>query len=76
MTTTAKVLLGSKIQYGDGDNEQYQLAFYADYNDVGRNAEWAKYTPALSVTMMVKPEAAAHFRQGQAYTLTFTENPE
>lgn len=72
---TAKVLLGSKIPFGQDEDEQYQLNFYPDYNE-GRNAEWAKYTPAMTVVMMVKPEAAEGFTQGQAYTLTFEENHE
>jgi len=53
-----------------GTDGQVLLVFQPDYAD-GRNKEWAKYTPALSLTMTVKDEAAAHFEHGQAYTLQF-----
>lgn len=52
------------------DESQASLEFHPDYGD-GRNGEWAKYTPALSLTMMVKAEVAAHFEQGKPYTLQF-----
>lgn len=53
-------------------NEQVALRFEADYAD-GRNQEWAKYTPSLSLSMNVKPEVAdGAFEVGRAYTLTFT----
>lgn len=70
--TTAKVKLMTKPEPVDG---QVALQFYADYAD-GRNKEWAKYTPALSLTMTVKEEVAEHFANGQAFTLTFTPEDE
>lgn len=66
MQVTAKVKLDRKDE-GAG---QVSLAFSPDYAD-GRNAEWAAYTPALSLQMTVKPEVATHFEQGKPYTLTF-----
>lgn len=66
---TAKIKVTSKSapQYGD----QVTLSFSPDYDDE-RNKEWAKFTPALSLSMTVKEEVAAHFAEGQAFTLTFT----
>jgi hypothetical protein len=63
---TAKVTCVSKTEQG----ESALLTFGADYND-GRNAEWAYYTPALSLTMTVRGEVAERFEQGSHYTLTF-----
>lgn len=67
MAVTAKIKLTSKVPYSDG---QTSLGFMADYND-GRNKEWAKYTPGLSLNMTVKDEVAEQFSQGDSYTLTF-----
>ena len=64
---TAKV----KCVYAEPANDQVALRFEDDYAD-GRNAEWAKYTPALSLSMSVRPEVAEPFTVGAAYTLTFT----
>lgn len=70
---TAKITCQGKTVQSEGtENEQVQLTFVPDYQD-GRNAEWARFTPALSLTMNVKPEVAAHYEQGAHYTLTFTE---
>lgn len=66
MSITAKVKCVSKTEQG----ESALLTFGADYND-GRNAEWAYYTPALSLTMTVKGDVGNHFEPGQAFTLTF-----
>lgn len=52
------------------NNGQVQLGFNADYNDE-RNKEWAKYTPALSITMHVTQEVAEKFDQGGRYLVTF-----
>lgn len=74
MATTLRTKLDKRIPTGDGD--QVQLTFVADYND-GRNAEWAKYTPALSISFVVKSDAsAADFEVGQAYTFTIDETPD
>jgi predicted RNA-binding protein with PIN domain len=68
---TAKVKLGNKVVQAEGtEHEQVQLVFSADYAD-GRNKEWSRYTPSLSLTMSVLPEVADRFEPGQAYTLTF-----
>lgn len=72
---TAKVKLSSKTPYNilvDGKEalDQVGLAFQADY-DHGRNKEWAKYTPAISVMMTVKPEVAEHFQLNEPFTLVF-----
>lgn len=68
MATTAKIVCTGKTPAVDG--EQVQLNFQPDYED-GRNKEWARYTPALSLVMSVKPEVAEQFEQGQRFTLTF-----
>jgi hypothetical protein len=72
MSVTAKLVLtdispamGSDPQ---GKADQYQLALRADY-DNGVNAEWAKLTPSLSLTMVVKAEVAELFRKG-GYKMT------
>lgn len=68
MAITAKVRCNSSTEI----NEQVQYVFAADYmTDDGKavNAEWAKYTPVLNLTIVVKPEVA--FEVGQSYTLTF-----
>jgi hypothetical protein len=67
MATTAKVFLSSK---GDPSDGQVFLAFTADYAD-GANKEWAKYTPALSISMTVLEEVAADWKSGDHFTLTF-----
>lgn len=72
---TAKVKCTGKVKAESGDDAQVNLTFGADYED-GRNAEWAKYTPGLSITMGVKASVAEHFEQGGAYTLTFTPEQE
>ena len=67
MTVTAKVFCGS----ANKSATDTILTFGADYRD-DRNKEWASFTPALTLTMTVKNEVAAHFEPGQSYTLTFT----
>lgn len=68
---TAKVFLSGKTPSGDG---QTALSFTADYAD-GANKEWAKYTPALSLSMTVLDEVAEHFGEhGAKFTLTFEPN--
>jgi hypothetical protein len=67
MNVTAKISLASKTESKD----IVQLTFGADHLD-GRNKEWAAFTPSLNLTMTVKPEVAALFTVGAAYTLTFT----
>lgn len=67
MSVTAKVKVYQNTPGGDG---QTSLNFVADYADE-RNKEWAKYTPALSLSMQVLDSVAEQFPVGQAFTLTF-----
>ena len=76
MDVTAKVTLSSKSVNGEGTAyEAVLLGFMPDYAD-GRNKAWAVATPSLSLSMTVKPEVAAYFHQGRAYTLTFSPNED
>lgn len=70
MTVTAKIVCHGKIPVA---RNQVQLMFVPDYLD-GRNQEWAKYTPALSLKMTVLPSIAERFEVGTGYTLTFDES--
>lgn len=70
MDITAKVKLNSKIPTNDN---QTNLSFGADYAD-GRNKEWSKYTPILTLGMVVLDSVAEYLEVGQAFTLTFTPN--
>jgi hypothetical protein len=65
--TTAVATLYSK---GESNNGQTPIHFSADYDDE-RNKEWAKYTPALSVSMTVLDSVAEKFERGGRYLLTF-----
>lgn len=65
---TAKVVCGSRKQLGD---EVDAVTFHPDYAD-GANADWAYYTPTLSVQMSVRREVP--FEAGARYTLTFTKD--
>lgn len=67
---TAKVTVTAKQPAGDG---QTRLGFSPDYAD-GANAEWARYTPSLSLSMVVLDQVAAQFKEGQHLTLLFTED--
>lgn len=68
MATTAKLYLTTKTIVGD----QVTLSFGPDYAE-GRNKEWAKYTPTLSLSMNVLPEVADRFTRGASYVMTLTE---
>jgi hypothetical protein len=73
---TAKITCQAKTVQAEGtDSEQVNLTFVPDYND-GRNKEWARFTPGLSLTMGVKPEVAEHFEPGDHFTLTFTKEDD
>lgn len=72
---TAKVKCTRKDVIGEGDDAQATLEFQADYSD-GRNKEWAKNTPSLSVLMTVKAEVAERFEVGQPYTLQFVPSED
>lgn len=65
--TTAVATLYRKEATTDG---QSVLSFNADYSDE-RNKEWAKYTPALSLSMNVIDPVAEGFKLGGRYLLTF-----
>jgi hypothetical protein len=67
---TAKIKCHLKMSGGDG---QTQVHFEPDYAD-GRNAEWAKYTPAMSLSMTMLDEVADRFETGRAYMLQFVES--
>lgn len=76
MDVTAKVVLSSRSTQQEGTAfESVLLGFMPDYAD-GRNKAWSVATPSLSLSMTVKPEVADHFRQGAAYTLTFSPNED
>lgn len=74
MTTqfTAKVFIAGHEDIGDG---QTRLIFGADYAD-GRNKEWAKYTPAFALNMVVLDEVAQGLKWGDRATLTFDFSQE
>lgn len=67
---TAKVVCSSKAESGEGENRQAVLGFRADYDD-GRNKEWSRYTPNLSLSMTVKGTVGDLFEQDARYTLQF-----
>lgn len=70
---TAKVVCDSKTgEAGEGDDRTVNVAFRPDYQD-GRNAEWARWTPGLSLTMGLRGAVADLFEVGRPYTLTFTQ---
>jgi hypothetical protein len=74
MTTSAQIVCSAKVSCtakapaGEG---QTRLGFSPDYLD-GRNAEWAKYTPGLTLAMTVLDRVADKIAMGQAITLLFT----
>lgn len=63
---TAKVTVSGVTVSG----QQTTLVFMPDYAQ-GRNAEWAEFTPSLSLTMNVKNSVAEGVQVGDAFTLTF-----
>jgi hypothetical protein len=67
---TAKVVCTAKAPAGEG---QTRLGFSPDYAE-GRNAEWARYTPNLGLTMTVLNKVAERITMGQAITLLFAED--
>lgn len=69
---TAKVKCTNTLTQHDG---QVAVTIGPDYDD-GRNAEWAKYTPGLNLTMTVKEEVAGHFEVGRTYTLQFVPSED
>jgi hypothetical protein len=70
---TAKIKLDHVQRPGGGGEGTTTLRFQPDYAD-GRNKEWAMATPSLSLAMTVKDAVAEQFNQGDAYTLTFSQD--
>lgn len=70
MNVTAKIVCQTKLESGEGEDRQVTTTFVPDYND-GRNKEWARWTPGLSLTMGLRGSVADQFEVGSAYTLTF-----
>lgn len=66
---TAKVVCQTKTPWGE---DEVQLIFGADYED-GRNKEWAKYTPGMSINTTMRGAVGDRFEPGKRYLLTFTE---
>lgn len=69
MTISAKVFVSGITKLANGETSVH---FNADYAD-GRNKEWAKYTPGLSLGMTVLDEIVERegFVYGKRYTLLF-----
>ena len=65
--TNAVATLYSKTEH---TADETTLAFSADYNDEVNKA-WAKYTPALSISMVVINSVAETFEVGKTYLVTF-----
>jgi hypothetical protein len=69
MSATLVVKPTNKTEAGEG---QIRIDFYAPYDNPA-NKEWAKYTPALQLSFVVKDEeVASNFVVGQEYVVTFT----
>jgi hypothetical protein len=68
----AKVKVYNKSESNDGQQTVYVQADYAD----DRNKEWAKYTPALSLSLSVIDSVADHFEVGATYDLLLTKTSE
>lgn len=76
MTDTARIHCTAKVTCtatGPAGEGQTRLGFSPDYAD-GANAEWAKYTPSLSLSVVMLDQVAAQFHVGQHLTLLFTED--
>lgn len=70
---TAKVVCNSKLITGGGEHRQAEVKFSANVSP--ENAAWAKYTPALSLSITLNGDVADRFEPGQAYTLMLEEVP-
>lgn len=64
---TAKMKVQTATPLADG---QVAVVIGPDYEE-RRNAEWAKYTPGLSLQMTVKEEVAGVFAPGATATVLF-----
>lgn len=69
MAVVAKVVCNSKLLTGGGDQRLALIEFSA--NVTPENAEWAKYTPQLQLSIVVNGPAAERFEPGESYLLTF-----
>lgn len=67
---TAKVIVSTKLEQGEGEDRQVVVTFRPDYDD-DRNKEWSRYTPALSLSMTLKGTVADKFEVDDRYTLSF-----
>jgi hypothetical protein len=67
---TAKVIVSTKLEQGEGEDRQVAVTFRPDYDD-DRNKEWSRYTPALSLSMTLKGTVADKFEVDNRYTLSF-----
>lgn len=74
VTAKFKVARVTPMQWGDPDTAEVELT--PDYAQ-GRNADWAKYTPAGVFRMTVNnPNALTEFKEGRAFTVTFEADDE
>lgn len=69
MSVVAEVVCNSKLITGGGEHRQAKIEFSA--NVTPENAEWAKYTPSLQLSIVVNGPAAERFEPGRSYLLTF-----
>lgn len=70
---TAKIKVLSKSASGEGDDRQVAVSFLPDYAD-GRNQEWSRWTPAMSLSMTLKGAVADQFEVGDTFTLQFVKD--
>ena len=85
MAVTAKFKVSRITPYGpfqikdgriEGDCETAEVELTPDYAQ-GRNAEWAKATPAGVIRMTINnPSALEQFPLGSAHTVTFEQETE
>ena len=71
MSVTAKFKVSRVTPMQWGDPDVIEVEFTPDYAS-GRNAEWAKFTPAGVIRLTCgNPSANEQFQQGRAFTVTF-----
>lgn len=69
MSVVAKVVCNSKLLTGGGEHRQAKIEFSANVSP--ENAEWAKYTPSLQLSMVVNGDVESRFEPGESFLLTF-----
>lgn len=75
MAVTAKFKVQRVTEMGWSDDTA-EVELTPDYAQ-GRNADWAKATPAGVIRMTVSnPGALEQFQQGRAFTVTFDADDE